>query len=401
MIIKNARIYTACDSVIEKGYIRIEKDIITEIGSTSELKIENKNEVIINAENSVLLPGFIDAHSHLGMWTEGLGFEGDDGNEDTDPITPHLRAIDSINPLDISFDEAVKNGVTTAFTGVGSGNPIGGSFCAITTFGSKQIDKLIIKENGAIKFALGENPKVTYNSREQTPTTRMAIAALIRETLLKAQRYQEDYNRYMEVLGTEDEIEPPEYDIKSEALLPVLKGEIQAHFHCHRADDIFTAIRIAKEFKLDYVLVHCTEAALIVDELLEEIGTENVRIILGPLISNRSKPELVNASIETAKALAKNKIKFAICTDHPETPIQYLPLTAGVAIRGGLSQEKALEAITINAARAIKLEKQYGSLKVGKKADIVGFFGELSDAFNVVNTPSLVISSGKVVVNKF
>lgn len=400
MIIKNAKIFTMNENIIENGFIRIKEDRIEEIGCCSTLKITDKNQAVIDMKGGFLLPAFIDSHCHLGMWTEGLGFEGDDGNEDTDPITPHLRAIDSINAMDISFDEAAKSGVTVAVTGVGSGNPIGGSFAVIKTNGSRRVDDLIVKNPVAIKFALGENPKVTYNDREQTPTTRMAVAALIRENLFKAVRYRDDLDKYHQNLGTDDEIDLPEYDVRMEALLPVLNGEVQAHFHCHRADDIFTAVRIANEFNLDYVLIHCTEGALIADELEREINRENVKIVLGPLINNRSKPELMNATIKTAKVLADKGIKFAICTDHPETPIQYLPLTAAIAVRGGLSHEKAIEAITINAAKVSRIDGDFGTLEVGKKAEIVGFIGDVSNVFDVTVMPSLIISNGRVISNK-
>lgn len=392
MVIYNAFIRTMADRVIEKGFIRVENGKIAEIGDMSAL-LDVPAENDINADGLTLYPGFIDAHCHLGMWGDGLGFEGEDGNEDTDPSTPHLRAIDSINPMDRGFSEAVAAGITTAITGVGSSNPIGGTFVAIKTAGSKRIDKLIVKSPVAIKFALGENPKKTFDTKDQTPVTRMATAAIIREQLAKAARYNEDMGHYTVSVGTENELDPPEYDIKCEALIPVLNNKVKAHFHCHRADDIFTAIRIAKEFSLDYVLIHCTEGGLIADELAAEDGG----IILGPLFGDRSKPELVNHSIKTPAVLDRENIKFAICTDHPETPIQYLPLTAALAVKGGLSREKALLAITRNAAEIIGIEDRVGTLEIGKDADIVGFSG---DPLDLQNEPRLVICSGKIIIRQ-
>ena len=221
----------------ECGFVRCGDGVFTKVGNMCDYSPVHGEEVI-DGKGLTLYPGFIDAHCHLGMWNDALCFEGEDGNEDTDPSTPHLRAIDSVNPMDRCFEDAVNAGVTSVCTGVGSANPIGGSFIIMKTWGSKRVDKLIVKSPAAIKFALGENPKNTYNDRDETPVTRMATAAIIREQLIKAKRYSEDIAEYERLKGTEDEISRPDFDIKCEALLPLFDKEhpLKAHFHCHRAD---------------------------------------------------------------------------------------------------------------------------------------------------------------------
>lgn len=395
MVITNVRIATMAGRDIELGFARF-TDVFTEIGDMKDYAAETeKVEEVIDGNSfharPTLYPGFIDAHCHLGMWSDSLTFEGDDGNEDTDPSTPHLRAIDSINAMDRCFSDAVSAGVTCVCTGVGSSNPIGGSFAVLKTFGSKRVDKLIVKHPAAIKFALGENPKSTYNDRDETPITRMATAAIIREQLNKALRYKQDLDEYERTRGTDDETSRPDFDAKCEALLPLFseKNKLQAHFHCHRADDIFTAIRIAKEFNLEYVLIHCTDGGIIADELAEDAP----RVVLGPLMGDRGKPELANHDIKTPAVLFKNGIKFAICTDHPETPVQYLPLTAALAVRGGLERGEALRAITINAAETLGLEGRLGTVETGKDADLSLFLG---DPLDITETPVLTVVSGKI-----
>ncbi|MBP5604846.1 MAG: amidohydrolase family protein, partial [Ruminiclostridium sp.] len=301
-----------------------------------------------------------------------------------------MRAIDSINASDRCFTEAAQAGVGTVVTGVGSANPIGGSLLAMKTYGSTRVDKLIIRDPVAIKFALGENPKRVYNDRDETPITRMATVAVIREQLMKARRYMEDLAEYERTKGTDDESSRPDLDMKCEALIPLLRREIKAHFHCHRQDDIYTAIRIAKEFSLDYVLIHATDGWLIADE----IGGERAECIIGPLFADRCKPELVNQSIENAARLRRHGIAAAICSDHPETPIQYLPVTAGIAVRGGLSREDAIRAITIVPARICGIDDRVGSIEEGKDADLSVFRGEV---FDITEKPEFVVINGKFV----
>lgn len=394
MIIKNVKIITMSGKDYENGFVRF-TDKITEIGEMEELSPMIEEE--IDGAGKTLYPGFVDAHCHLGMWSDCLSMqlEGDDGNEVTDPSTPHLRAIDSINAMDRCFSEAAAAGVTSVCTGVGSANPIGGSFALIKTAGSVRVDKLIIKNPAAIKFALGENPKSTYNDRDEAPVTRMATAAIIREQLHKTLRYKADLDEYAAKKGTDDEVGKPDFDAKCEALLPLFskKNKLKAHFHCHRADDIFTAVRIAKEFELDYVLIHCTDGGIIAKELAEDQPV----VVLGPLFGDRGKPELSHHDIGTPRILNENGIKFAICTDHPETPIQYLPLTAALAVRGGLSRGDALKAITIDAAKILGAADRIGSIETGKDADFALFS---ADPLDITVTPDLVIIDGNIAYEK-
>ena len=382
MLFYNAGIFTACSDFIKNGYVLIKDGRIIDVGPMAFCP---KDDEKYDLSGLTIYPGFIDAHCHLGMWEDGLSFEGDDGNEDTDPATPHLRALDAINPADYSFREALEAGVTTVVTGPGSANPVAGQMVAIKTYG-KRVDDMVIKAPMAMKFALGENPKNTYHSKEETPSTRMATAAIIREQLKKAQRYQRD------ILAAEEdeETDEPEIDVKSEALAEVVEGNIQSHFHAHRSDDIFTAIRLAKEFDLDLVLVHCTEGYLNAEKLAEE----KARAIVGPLICTRTKPELSNERDENAAILKKAGVEVAICTDHPEVPIQYLPLSAGIAVRAGMDHDDAVRAITSVPAKILGLSDKIGSIAPGTDADIAVFKG---DPLSVYETPLWVIAGGKIV----
>ena len=334
MIIYNVKIVPVTGENIENGFIETEDGKIKNLGNMTDMprKAESGD---IDASGLTAYPAFIDAHCHIGVFANGYGFEGDDGNEETDPATPQLRAIDAVNPMDYCFTEAAKGGIGTVITGMGSANPIGGTFIAMKTWGSKRIDRRVIKNPVAMKMALGENPKSVYHEKEETPTTRMATAAVIRENLFKAKRYMEEMAEYEKTKGTDDETSRPDYDIKCEALIPVLNREIKVHFHCHRADDIFTAVRLAEEFSLDYVLIHATEGGLIADEL--DKGTQ---CVIGPVFGDRCKPELMNADIANGKKLTDGGMEIAICTDHPENPIQYLPSMAGLLCVEGLQKSR-------------------------------------------------------------
>ena len=368
MVITHAYIYPVVGSPIADGYLRF-GTTIEEMG-TMEQYAPAVGEEVLDAEGKWLLPGFVDIHTHLGLFGDGVGFEAEDCNESTDPITPQLRVIDGINPLDRTFEDARNGGVTAVIVAPGSANPIAGQAAAIRTCG-RRIDDMVLKAPAAMKFALGENPKSTYNDRDETPVTRMATAALIRENLRKAQEY-----RTKQQLAQDDpDFDAPDYDIKLEALVPVLNREIQAHFHAHRLDDIFTAMRIAKEFDLDYVIIHGTEAYLAPDIMREE----QVRVVTGPNLLDRCKPELKNMSFSGPVVLTHNGVLCSICTDHPETPLQYLPLCAAMAMRSGLSRQEALAAITIQPARIAGLEDRIGSLEVGKDADLVLATGDPLD----------------------
>ena len=385
MLIVNAMIYTMADLVIQNGWIRTEGSVIKALGTMPEERIEN--EEIIDVQGAGVYPGFVDAHTHLGMWEDALAFEGDDGNEETDPTTPQLRAIDAINPIDRCFTEALAAGVTSVVTGPGSANPIGGQLAAIKTYGSC-IDDMIIKAPLAMKMALGENPKSVYHGKNQAPSTRMGTASLIREELFKAQRYMADLQHSEE----DEDIDAPEFDMKSEALLPVLRGEIEVHFHAHRSDDIFTAIRIAKEFHLNYVIVHGTEGHLIADGLKKE----GARVLAGPFLCDRSKPELKNLTPTNPGIMAKEGILVAIITDHPVIPLQYLPTCAGLAVREGMKYEDALKAITINPAKICEIDDRVGSIEVGKDADFVVFD---TNPLEMTSKPKFVIVNGKIITS--
>lgn len=383
MLIINAKIYTMEDSLIENGYILIKDGIIKTIGDMSDLICQKcDGGEVIDVGGSLVFPGFIDAHCHIGMWEDSTGFEGDDGNEDTDPCTPQLRSIDAVNPLDINFREALNAGITTVATGPGSANVIAGQFAALKT-GGKRIEDMVIKEPVAMKFALGENPKTVYHGKNQTPSTRMATAAIIREQLFKAKRYLQEYDSSCE------DIDKPEFDFKCEALRPLLHKEIPAHFHAHRADDIFTAIRIAKEFDLNYVLVHGTEGHLIADVLASEKSV----VLCGPLICDRSKPELKNLTPAGIGIMSREGVFTAITTDHPCVPIQYLTLCAGLAAANGMKWYEAMKAITINPAKILGIDSRVGSIAPGKDADIVVFE---DDPLQISSKPKIIILNGKI-----
>ena len=387
MVIINAKINT-CDhgQIIESGYIVIKNGKIAEVGDGIYRGDEAE---LYDAAGCLVTPGFIDSHCHIGIWESGLDFEGDDTNEMTDPSTPQIRAIDAVNPLDRAFREALEYGITTVSVGPGSANPVAGQVCVLHTAGS-YIDKMVLKAPSAMKFALGENPKKVYNGKEETPATRMAIASVIREQLMKAKRYQQDLQKSKD----EEDTDPPELDMKCEALLPVLERKIKAHFHAHRADDICTAIRIAKEFDVGLTLEHVTEGHLIVDELAKE---SNIPMAVGPSLTFASKFELQNKSWETPGVLAKAGCHVSIITDNSVIPQQYLPLCAGMAVKAGMDPFAALQAITINPAKHIGIADRVGSIEVGKDADLV-----LTDGcpFEVMTNVKAVLINGAVVSQK-
>lgn len=355
ILIKNAKIYTMKDRIIDNGAVLIENKKIKKIEEDINLidKGYIKEARIIDAKENILFPGLIDAHCHLGIIEDSMGFEGEDLNEMTDPITPELRGIDAINPFDKRFKESYENGITTVSTGPGSANIVCGQFAAIKTFG-KRIDDMIIKEPIAMKVALGENPKSVYGKDGKAPMTRMAIASKLRELLFKTREY----------INSDGD-----FDIKLEAMKSVLNREIPLKVHAHRADDIFTAIRIAKEFNLRLTIDHCSEGHLIADYLKEE----NLDCIVGPALTDRSKIELKNLTFETPKVLYEAGVRFAIMTDSPEVPQEYLPLSAGLAVKAGLKETEAMKAITINAAKILGIDDRVGSIEEGKDADLVLF----------------------------
>ena len=382
MVITHAKVFTVDRSVIEDGYVEIENGRIKGLGT---MPYNGGDLDAFDAKGGWLFPGFVDAHTHMGMWEDALGFEGDDGNEDTDPATPHLRAIDAVNPMDRCFIEALAAGITTVITGPGSANPIGGQLCAMKTYG-RRMEDMVIKELVAMKMALGENPKTVYHGKNQAPVTRMATAAIIRENLAAAWRYASDKLKAQD----DDEVDEPEFDSKYEALLPVVRGEVPVHFHAHRLDDIFTAQRIAKEFSLDYVIVHGTQAHLAADLLAED----GIRVLCGPLLCDRSKPELKDLTPANPSILHQAGVTTAIITDHPVIPEQYLGICAGLAVREGLPYEAAIRAITLTPAEICGIADRVGSITPGKDADLVLFEG---DPLTVSAKPLAVFASGRSV----
>lgn len=361
MLIQNGVVHPMDGPVIPCGYVELEGGKIKAVGPMTERR-EGYAGPVLDADGGHILPGFVDAHCHLGLFGDALGFEADDGNEATDPCTPHLRALDGVNPLDRCFREAREGGVTTVLTGPGSANPISGQGVVMKTLGA-WTDQMALKAPASMKMALGENPKSVYNERKESPITRMGTAAVIRSELSRAVEYLDKQNK----ADIEEDADQPDYDPKLEAILPVLSGELPVHIHAHRADDIATAVRLCREFGLKYVVVHGTEGHL-VSELL---AAEHVPVITGPILSDRCKPELANLTIENPALLHKAGVEIAICTDHPVIPIQYLPLCAAIAVRGGLDPEEALKAITLNGARLAGVDARVGSLTPGKDADVV------------------------------
>ncbi len=384
LFIKNGKVYTMEGKILNRASILIENGKIKEIGEDIIAPLDAE---IIDAEGKVVMPGFIDAHCHLGMWEDGIGFEGADGNESSDPVTPHLRAIDAINPLDRSFRDAYEGGITCVATGPGSANVIGGQFVAIKTQGDR-IDDMIVKAPMAMKCAFGENPKRVYSDKKTSPMTRMATAAILRETLLKAKEYQSKLEE-----GNKDSSKKPSFDMKMEAMQPVLNREIPLKAHVHRADDILTAIRIAKEFDVRITLEHCTEGHIIA----HHISKEGLVAIVGPSLSSRSKVELRNLTFETPGILSKKGIKVAIMTDHPVIPIQYLRVCAALTVRDGMEEEEALRAITINAAEIMEIDERVGSIKAGKDADIVIWENH---PFDIQSEALYTIINGDIVYKK-
>ena len=356
LCIKNGLIHDSvnCDPYIAD--ILIDNGVITAIAPCLDVP---EGAEIFDASGLSVYPGFVDAHSHLGLDNYACGWEGKDYNEMTDILCPQLRGVDSINPMDPTFKMAAEAGVTCVATGPGSANVLGGTFVAIKTIG-KRVDKMIVKNPIAMKCAFGENPKRCY--KDKVCSSRMDIASKLREMLNKAREYMQKKE-----LAGDDLSKKPAYDPKLEALIPVLKKEIPLKAHAHRADDIFTAIRIAKECDVNLTLEHVTDGSLIVDELAEE----GYPVAVGPSFGHATKLELINKSFETPGLLAKAGCQVSIITDSPVIPQQYLALCAGLAVKDGMDEFTALQAITINPAKHIGIADRVGSLEVGKDGDVV------------------------------
>ncbi|MBQ5778049.1 MAG: amidohydrolase family protein [Oscillospiraceae bacterium] len=367
LLIKNAHILTMESDEFESGYIIADGGIIKELGNMSDLNAnDNDFDEIYDAAGAYALPGFIDAHCHVGLWADGRGKEAKDGNESSNPITPELRAIDSIDPSDCSFERALAAGVTTVVTGPGSANIIGGQFAALKTYG-RWVDEMVIKAPVAMKAALGENPKNAYGAQGKAPKTRMASAALLREALFKAREYVKKLD------ASTAEGKSPDLDFKLEPLADVIRRKIPLKVHAHRADDICTAIRIADEFNIRLTLEHCTEGHFITPLIRDK----NIPVMLGPTFGTSGKPETKNKSYEVYCEMEKAGVSFAIISDHDVLPIWELYLLASLVHKNGVSRDGTLRAITINAARNTGIDDRVGSLAVGKDADIVIQSGEL------------------------
>lgn len=364
ILIYNAHLMPMTADEIADGFLTVQDGKIAALGEMGDCPAHDGFDVCVDAAGGYLLPGLIDAHTHLGLYEDGLGFEGADGNEDTDPATPQMRVIDAINPMERSFEEARAAGVTCCAISPGSANPMGGQIAVLKTSGH-WVDRMIVQQPAAIKCALGENPKAVYHDKDETPVTRMATAAILRETLKKAQEYDTRCRRAQED-PDEDE---PDYEIKYDALLPLLHGEIPAHIHAHRADDIFTALRICREFGIRPVIVHGTEGHKIADDLAE-LG---VPVLSGPFLTDRSKPELRDLTERSPGVLSRAGVKVAITTDHPETPLKYLRRCAAVAAEQGMDETEALRAITCRPAEILGLSERLGALKTGLDADLALF----------------------------
>jgi len=378
LLIKNGYVKTMAGPDIPNGCVLIGDDgKIVQVGAG----ICAPEAQVIDAQGRLVTPGCVEAHCHIGLDNQACGWEGRDYNDMADPVTPQMRAIDSIYPMDEAFGLAIQGGVTSACTGPGSANVVGGTFAAIKLTG-KRVDKMIIKHPVAMKCAFGENPKRVYGQgSKKTPMTRMGTAALLREVLFKTKRYLQD---------KEDGKNPP-FDMKLEAMIPVIKGEIPLKAHAHRSDDILTSIRIAREFGVKITLDHCTDGALIADELAEE----NLPAFVGPTLGSKSKLELKYKSFATPAILTAAGVKVSIITDAPVIPLQYLPMCAALAVKEGLNPEDAWKAVTINPAESTGIGDRVGSLEPGKDGDVVIW---TADPMTTVGAESyMTIVDGKIV----
>lgn len=375
LLIKNGTLYTmeseeplCADLLIKDGRIA---EISKHITLTADMEV-------IDAEGMRVLPGFIDAHSHIGLSEEKTGVQGDDCNETTNPVTPALRAVDAVNPLDSAFHNALAEGITGVMAGPGSSNVIGGQFAFIKTYG-RRVDDMVVLAPAAIKIAFGENPKTNYGENGMTPGSRMGTAAMIRKELFRAKQYFEECDG-----GGREK------DFELESYRELFEGKIPLKAHAHRTDDIFTAIRIAREFGLGLTLDHCTEGHLIAEQLAEY----DYPAIVGPAFASRSKNEVSMADFKTAGVLSKAGVTVALTTDHPVSRIQYLPLCAALSAIEGLGEYQALRAITIDAARVCRVDERVGSLKVGKDADVIIYDG---NPLEILSKLKITIINGEVV----
>jgi len=394
--ITNGKVMTITQGTLERGTVLVEDGRIVAVGEQVEVP---EGADVYDATGTVVTPGLSDAHCHVGLFPDGIGWEHSDGNEMTDPITPHLRALDAVHPEDQAFKELVATGVTTVLTGPGSGNLIGGQWVCLKTVPKPSVEQMVLLEPAGMKMALGENPKRVYGEQKKAPSTRMGNAATLRTALVDAQNYLEKWRRYEADLAQyqakveakdedAEEPKPPERDLQLEALGKVLRREMKARVHAHRADDMLTAIRIAEEFNLDLTLEHATEGYKIADILAEK----GIPVTAGPIFFSREKYELKDMTPRNPGLMAKAGVKVAIQTDEMSA-VKYLTINAALAVREGMPEQEALKAITINPAEIIGVADRVGSLEVGKDADIVVFSGH---PFDYRTVTELVLVDGQV-----
>jgi imidazolonepropionase-like amidohydrolase len=394
--IANGKVMTVTQGTFEPGTVLVEGGRIVAVGDEV---IIPEDAHVYDATGKVVMPGLIDAHCHVGIFPDGIGWEYSDGNEMTDPITPHLRALDAVHPGDPAFQELVEAGVTTVLTGPGSANLVGGQWVCLKTPPRPSVEQMVLKEPAGMKMALGENPRRVYKEQTKTPSTRMGNAAMLRAALVDAQNYLEKRQWYAAELdayrarveaGDEDAKAPKmvERDLKLEALGKVLRREMKARVHAHRADDMLTAIRVAEEFALDLTLEHATEGY----KIAEILAAKGIPVTVGPILFSRVKYELKGMTPKNPGLLAQAGVKVAIQTDETSA-VKYLTINAALAAREGMPEEEALKAITIHAAEIIGVEERVGSLEVGKDADIVVFGGH---PFDYQTVADLVLVDGQV-----
>ena len=372
--IVGGRVAPIMGAEIPGGTVLIQDGRIAAVGAGDAVSVPDGAQVV-DAAGSWVLPGFIEAHGHVGVSEEAEGWAGEDTNEMTEPVTADVRAIDAINPADLGFRDAISGGVLAVNVNPGSGNPIGGQTVALKCWG-RTVDEMALRQPSGMKSALGENPKRVYGDQKKTPSTRLGTAAVIRGALVAAANYMERIDA--EQHKPQAERKPVDRDLKLEALGLVLRRQIPWRQHCHRADDIATAIRIADEFGYDLVIDHGTEAHLLADI----IAARGIPVIIGPLLTSRSKVELRNRSLANPGRLAKAGVTIAITTDHPVVPVNFLAHQAALAVKDGLDRETALQALTINPARIAGVDDRLGSIEPGKDADLVIWSGDPLDVLS-------------------
>lgn len=398
--IVNGMVITITQGTLDPGTVLVEGGRIVAVGQNVTIP---EDAEVYDASGKVVMPGLIDAHCHVGLFPDGIGWEYSDGNEMTDPITPHMRALDAVHPEDPAFQELAPAGVTTVLTGPGSGNLIGGQWVCLKTAPKASVEEMVLLEPAGMKMALGENPRRVYGDRKKAPSTRMGNAALLRTALVEAQNYIQQWQRYegeqaryqaRTEAGDEDAEPPkePERDLKLEALGRVLRREMKARVHAHRADDMLTAIRIAEEFNLDLTLEHATEGYKIAGIL----AAKGIPVTAGPILFSRVKYELKEMTPKNPGLMAKAGVKVAIQTDETSA-VKYLTINAALAVREGMPEEDALKAITLYPAEIIGVQDRVGSLEAGKDADVVVFDGH---PFDFRTSPDLVLIDGQVVYRR-